>query len=95
MGIDDDAETEEALAEFDFLVQESEDGAGEARSHGDGPDWGKATTSLTDCCFVPPAVSVELYIVCLNLLFAHCLDWILWFERLLHINVSFEDHNYL
>ncbi|KAK3093263.1 hypothetical protein FSP39_013411 [Pinctada imbricata] len=41
IGIDDDAETEEALAEFDFLVAESEDGAGEARSHGDGPDWEK------------------------------------------------------
>ncbi|KAJ8313273.1 hypothetical protein KUTeg_009190 [Tegillarca granosa] len=38
--LDEDPETEEALAEFDFLVAESEDGAGEARSHGDGPDWG-------------------------------------------------------
>ncbi|XP_055957495.1 striatin-3 isoform X9 [Patella vulgata] len=35
-GMDDvDPETEEALAEFDFLVSESGEGAGEARSHGD------------------------------------------------------------
>ena len=37
-----DAETEEALAEFDFLVSESGEGAGEARSQGDGTDWGKS-----------------------------------------------------
>ncbi|XP_048732373.1 striatin-3-like isoform X4 [Ostrea edulis] len=37
--IDDDTETEEALAEFDFLVEEAENGAGEAQSHGDGPEW--------------------------------------------------------
>lgn len=36
----DDPETEEALAEFDFLVTESGEGAGEARSH-DSSDWGK------------------------------------------------------
>lgn len=37
----DDAEAEEVLAEFDFLVSEqSGEGAGEAQSHGDGPDWG-------------------------------------------------------
>ena len=36
-----DAETEEALAEFDFLVSESGEGAGEARSQGDGTEWGK------------------------------------------------------
>ncbi|XP_071159599.1 striatin-3-like isoform X8 [Mytilus edulis] len=35
-----DEETEEALREFDFLVAENEDGAGETRSHGDGPEWG-------------------------------------------------------
>jgi len=34
-----DADTEEALAEFDFLVSVSHDGAGEARSHAD-TDWG-------------------------------------------------------
>ncbi|XP_046359156.1 striatin-3-like isoform X5 [Haliotis cracherodii] len=42
-GIEDvmaDPETEEALAEFDFLVSESGEGAGEARSHGDGTEWG-------------------------------------------------------
>ena len=37
-----DAETEEALAEFDFLVSESGEGAGEARSQGDGTEWGKS-----------------------------------------------------
>ncbi|XP_076098487.1 striatin-3-like isoform X6 [Mytilus galloprovincialis] len=36
-----DEETEEALREFDFLVAENEDGAGETRSHGDGPEWEK------------------------------------------------------
>ena len=35
-----DPDTEEALAEFDFLVTEGGEGAGEARSHGDG-EWGK------------------------------------------------------
>lgn len=46
-GIEDvmaDPETEEALAEFDFLVSESGEGAGEARSHGDGTEWGKVDT---------------------------------------------------
>ncbi len=37
-----DAEAEEALAEFDFLVSESGEGAGEARSQGDATDWGEA-----------------------------------------------------
>lgn len=37
--MEDDTETEEALAEFDFLVEEAENGAGEAQSHGDGPEW--------------------------------------------------------
>ena len=41
-----DADTEEALAEFDFLVSVSHDGAGEARSHAD-TDWGNLT-----CCWV-------------------------------------------
>lgn len=46
-GIDDvlaDPETQEALSEFDFLVSESGEGAGEARSHGDGPEWGNEKT---------------------------------------------------
>ena len=41
-----DADTEEALAEFDFLVSVSRDGAGEARSQAD-TDWGKAIVPLT------------------------------------------------
>ncbi|XP_041355161.1 striatin-3-like isoform X3 [Gigantopelta aegis] len=42
-GIEDvmgDPETEEALAEFDFLVSESGEGAGEARSPREGSEWG-------------------------------------------------------
>jgi len=43
-----DADTEEALAEFDFLVSVSRDGGGEARSQAD-TDWGKLTvTDLAD-----------------------------------------------
>lgn len=35
-------DTEEALKEFDFLVTaEDGEGAGEARSSGDGTEWGK------------------------------------------------------
>lgn len=38
----DDPDTEEALKEFDFLVTaEDGEGAGEARSSGDGTEWGK------------------------------------------------------
>lgn len=38
----DDADTEEALKEFDFLVNaEDGEGAGEARSSGDGTEWGE------------------------------------------------------
>lgn len=37
----DDAEAEEVLAEFEFLVSETGEGAGEAQSHGDGPEWVK------------------------------------------------------
>uniref|UniRef100_A0A2H6MZ17 Uncharacterized protein n=1 Tax=Micrurus carvalhoi TaxID=3147026 RepID=A0A2H6MZ17_9SAUR len=37
----DDPDTEEALKEFDFLVTaEDGEGAGEARSSGDGTEWG-------------------------------------------------------
>ncbi|XP_029650816.1 striatin-3 isoform X3 [Octopus sinensis] len=39
-------ETEEALAEFDFLVSESGEGAGEARSQGDGTEWGPKRGTL-------------------------------------------------
>lgn len=45
-GMEDmDPETE-ALAEFDFLVTESGEGAGEARSHGEGTEWGKPTNAV-------------------------------------------------
>uniref|UniRef100_A0A8C9ZXW7 Striatin, calmodulin binding protein 3 n=1 Tax=Sander lucioperca TaxID=283035 RepID=A0A8C9ZXW7_SANLU len=49
----DDADTEEALKEFDFLVTaEDGEGAGEARSSGDGTEWGerhKGTFSHLRC----------------------------------------------
>lgn len=39
---EEDADTEEALKEFDFLVTaEDGEGAGEARSSGDGTEWGE------------------------------------------------------
>lgn len=42
MASEDDADTEEALKEFDFLVTaEDGEGAGEARSSGDGTEWGE------------------------------------------------------
>ncbi|XP_041355160.1 striatin-3-like isoform X2 [Gigantopelta aegis] len=47
-GIEDvmgDPETEEALAEFDFLVSESGEGAGEARSPREGSEWEKKDES--------------------------------------------------
>jgi len=38
----DDVEAEEVLAEFDFLVSETGEGAGEAQvQQGDGTEWGK------------------------------------------------------
>ncbi|XP_067140560.1 striatin-3-like isoform X1 [Centruroides vittatus] len=37
-----DAETEEVLSEFDFLGPDAAEGAGEARSQGDGSDWEKS-----------------------------------------------------
>ncbi|XP_078515532.1 striatin-3 isoform X1 [Lissotriton helveticus] len=44
----DDADTEEALKEFDFLVTaEDGEGAGEARSSGDGTEWDKDDLSPT------------------------------------------------
>lgn len=43
MASEDDADTEEALKEFDFLVTaEDGEGAGEARSSGDGTEWGNS-----------------------------------------------------
>ncbi|XP_010372962.1 striatin-3 isoform X2 [Rhinopithecus roxellana] len=45
----DDPDTEEALKEFDFLVTaEDGEGAGEARSSGDGTEWGANRTKLYD-----------------------------------------------
>uniref|UniRef100_A0A8C5BKK1 Striatin-3 n=1 Tax=Gadus morhua TaxID=8049 RepID=A0A8C5BKK1_GADMO len=44
----EDADTEEALKEFDFLVTaEDGEGAGEARSSGDGTEWGEVLSSLS------------------------------------------------
>ncbi|XP_067847504.1 striatin-3 isoform X2 [Heptranchias perlo] len=45
----DDPDTEEALKEFDFLVTaEDGEGAGEARSSGDGTEWGVNRSKLQD-----------------------------------------------
>ncbi|XP_026966809.1 striatin-3 isoform X3 [Sagmatias obliquidens] len=45
----DDPDTEEALKEFDFLVSaEDGEGAGEARSSGDGTEWGVNRTKFYD-----------------------------------------------
>lgn len=45
----DDPDTEEALKEFDFLVNaEDGEGAGEARSSGDGTEWGKIILAKLD-----------------------------------------------
>lgn len=39
---EDEADTEEVMKEFDFLVTaEDGEGAGEARSSGDGTEWGE------------------------------------------------------
>ena len=40
MAGEEDAEAEEVLAEFDFLVSETGEGAGEATSHADATEWG-------------------------------------------------------
>ena len=45
-----DPETEEALAEFDFLVSESGEGGGESR--GDGTEWGLSKFN-SSCKFDP------------------------------------------
>lgn len=46
----DDPDTEEALKEFDFLVNaEDGEGAGEARSSGDGTEWGKSGERQHSC----------------------------------------------
>lgn len=46
---EDDADTEEALKEFDFLVTaEDGEGAGEARSSGDGTEWGETRRTRSD-----------------------------------------------
>uniref|UniRef100_A0A674A6K3 Striatin-3 n=1 Tax=Salmo trutta TaxID=8032 RepID=A0A674A6K3_SALTR len=55
----DDPDTEEALKEFDFLVNaEDGQGAGEARSSGDGTEWGKRSRQC--CVSIPPHLSEPL-----------------------------------
>uniref|UniRef100_A0A673WU11 Striatin-3 n=1 Tax=Salmo trutta TaxID=8032 RepID=A0A673WU11_SALTR len=47
----DDPDTEEALKEFDFLVNsEDGEGAGEARSSGDGTEWDVSIHRIRRCC---------------------------------------------
>uniref|UniRef100_A0A8C7G7U9 Striatin-3 n=1 Tax=Oncorhynchus kisutch TaxID=8019 RepID=A0A8C7G7U9_ONCKI len=66
----DDPDTEEALKEFDFLVNsEDGEGAGEARSSGDGTEWGKRISEnslaaesklidVEDTCLCGPVVDI-------------------------------------
>ena len=46
-----DDEAEEVLAEFDFLVSETDNG-GEAQSHADGPEWGESSIYPQYMCMV-------------------------------------------
>lgn len=39
-------ETEEALSQFDFLGSDANEGAGEARTQGDGTEWGESYVSF-------------------------------------------------
>lgn len=55
----DDPDTEEALKEFDFLVNaEDGEGAGEARSSGDGTEWGKSISLITQILQTQASYSV-------------------------------------
>uniref|UniRef100_A0A8C5HV26 Striatin N-terminal domain-containing protein n=1 Tax=Gouania willdenowi TaxID=441366 RepID=A0A8C5HV26_GOUWI len=60
LATEDDADTEEALKEFDFLVTaEDGEGAGEARSSGDGTEWGETSIGIdptSDTFFIPESV---------------------------------------
>ena len=54
----DDA-AEEVLAEFDFLVNETAEGAGEAQSHGDGPEWGESPLTPNSLSLAALGVSLS------------------------------------
>lgn len=55
---EDDADTEEALKEFDFLVTaEDGEGAGEARSSGDGTEWGERRLDCLLLSYLSQSVS--------------------------------------
>lgn len=60
----EDGEAEEVLAEFDFLVSETGEGAGEAQSHGDERDWGTYLYIVIMEAFIvlimPTSVKVKL-----------------------------------
>lgn len=66
MASEDDADTEEALKEFDFLVTaEDGEGAGEARSSGDGTEWGEMAGQFGYVCLkVAFTPNVELAELC-------------------------------
>lgn len=60
MASEDDADTEEALKEFDFLVTaEDGEGAGEARSSGDGTEWGETAGRFGCLSFAAFTPNVE------------------------------------
>lgn len=61
----DDPDTEEALKEFDFLVTaEDGEGAGEARSSGDGTEWGKVIRNMGVGEHLAPKYVLLLNIIC-------------------------------
>ena len=61
----DDPDTEEALKEFDFLVTaEDGEGAGEARSSGDGTEWGKVIKKYRGGKTSRPYICIILNLVC-------------------------------
>lgn len=61
----DDPDTEEALKEFDFLVTaEDGEGAGEARSSGDGTEWGKMIKNYGNRRNSSPSRCIIKYSMC-------------------------------
>lgn len=61
---EEDADTEEALKEFDFLVTaEDGEGAGEARSSGDGTEWGESSSQS----HAAPLAAADAPLLCLQL----------------------------
>ncbi|KAJ0009199.1 hypothetical protein NQD34_016614 [Periophthalmus magnuspinnatus] len=64
LATEEDADTEEALKEFDFLVTEDGEGAGEARSSGDGTEWGETSRLFLWLCSFSSAPLALLFWLC-------------------------------